>query len=283
MRTVTQIRTYNTFLLVFSLVQIATPQVLAVETSEPNYYLVDENQVLGNPFQSPQIINKALVSELRQEALNLLKWAFFRTNPVSYEDYDRNRHFGRWINDPNDDTCYNTRAKVLMRDSKRQVTFKGPRNCSVNTGQWMDPYSGQVLSSATDIQIDHMVPLKHAYTKGAWSWNFYYRCLYANYVGNSVHLLSVRGRENMSKGDRSPDQWLPPNTYYRCEYVRNWLMIKLIWRLQMSENEIKSIQKVISYYRCPLTEYVLMLKDLTQQRKIIQENASLCSHLKPRN
>ena len=265
------------------LLQLAPGKVYALETSESTYYLVDENQLFNNNFQSPQFVAKALNSDLGQKAINLLKWAFFRTNPVSYEDYSRTRHFGQWINDPNDETCYNTRAKVLMRDSKRQVTYRGARNCTVNTGQWNDPYSGQRLTLASDIQIDHMVPLKHAYTHGAWSWNFYYRCLYANYVGNSIHLLSVRGHENMSKGDRSPEEWLPPNQAYRCEYVRNWLLIKLIWRLRISENEIKTVQKVISYYRCPTHEYVFMLKELVQQRKTIQDNLGLCAHLKPRN
>lgn len=261
---------------------------LAVQTAESEFFLIDEQN--NNPVQLEQKFNapQALMSQswtkgTAQAALNLLKWDFFKNSKLqTYEDYDRQKHFGTWINDPKDDTCYSTRVKVLMRDSVTRVTFKGPRNCSVDTGTWRDPYTRKTYTSSSDIQIDHFVPLKNTYNSGAWKWNFYTRCLYANYMGNSIHLMSVQGSANMSKGDKSPERWLPPNEAYRCEYVRNWLIIKLIWKLELSPNESLGIRKILMGYHCPLNYYTITQQDFLVQRNLILSSAQQCAHLKPR-
>ncbi len=262
----------------------------AVQTSESEFFLIDElghsaNVQTGNlNFNSPQqLMGQTWTQGVAEASLNLLKWTIFKNQKVQvYEDYDRLKHFGTWVNDPNDNTCYNTRARVLVRDSKTPVTFKGPRNCSVDRGTWNDPYTKKTYTASSDIQIDHVVPLKNTYTTGAWKWNFYTRCLYANYTGNAVHLMSVQGSANMSKGDKSPERWLPPNESYRCEYVRNWLIIKLIWKLELTPNESLGIRNTLMAYRCPLNSYAITQRDFQAQRRLILASAQQCGHLKPR-
>jgi hypothetical protein len=96
---------------------------------------------------------------------SLLNWKTFSRSPqhLQVEGYNRIHHFGRWINDPTDDSCFNTRAKVLMRDSDKSVILRDTNHFSIVNGYWHDPYTNQVFESSTDIQIDHLVPLKNAY------------------------------------------------------------------------------------------------------------------------
>lgn len=264
-------------------------EALALQRTQGQYLLVDERPLaLANngpttQFTTPQnLLSQSWTQAVSQTTLSLLKWALFKENTLkTYEDYDRKKHFGTWVNDPNDHSCMNTRAKVLARDSATQVILKGSNNCEVDRGTWKDPYTRQVYHSASEIQIDHMVPLKNAYQSGAWKWNFYTRCLYANYMGNPVHLLSVQGQANMAKSDKSPDQWLPPNESYRCEYIRNWLLVKLIWRLEMTATESEGIKQALVKYRCPLNSYGISIRDFQTQRNLIQANAQECAHLKP--
>ena len=79
----------------------------------------------------------------------------------SAEAYKRKMHFGGWVRNPKEKGCYNTRAKVLMRDSLKPVTFK-ENNCTVAGGEWQDPYSEEFLTDAKQMQIDHMVPVNVA-------------------------------------------------------------------------------------------------------------------------
>lgn len=209
--------------------------------------------------------------------VNLLRWTLHSEElqePV--ERYMRKLHFGRWINDPTDDTCMNTRARVLVRDSVGTVSFRHGKQCVVDTGVWNDPYAGVQVATAKEIQIDHIVPLKNAYVSGAWQWDYKTRCLYANYLGYKGHLVSAGGRENMSKGDRAPDKYLPTNQNYRCQYIKDWLAVKLIWKLTMTPSEVDSINQVAKSYNCDPSLFQFAKEDLEAQRENINANLDFC-------
>jgi hypothetical protein len=209
--------------------------------------------------------------------VNLLRWTLHHeVLPEPVERYMRKLHFGRWINDPTDDTCMNTRARVLVRDSLDAVSFRHGKQCVVDTGLWDDPYTGNQVTVAKEIQIDHMVPLKNAYLSGAWQWDYKTRCLYANYMGYKGHLVSADGHENMAKGDRAPDKYLPTNTKHRCQYIKDWLAIKLIWKLTMTPSEVESINQVAKTYSCDPSLFQFAKQDLDAQRDNIMANLDFC-------
>jgi len=262
----------------FSYAQTAQP-LDAIE-----YYTIDETQ----PSFTEPVVEKELrpenffsmtvmVAKVRALAVSLLRWTLHPESPgIPREKYNRIMHFGRWVNDPTDKNCYNTRAKVLIRDSVAPVSFKQRNHCLVENGGWYDPYEGKDVSTSRDIQIDHMVPLKNAYVSGAWEWDFQTRCMYANFMGNEFHLISASGRENMRKGDRSPDQYMPPNLAYRCEYLENWLKIKLIWKLKLTPSEVEAIRSGIEENGCDAKKFALSQGELRRQRKLINEHNYLC-------
>lgn len=192
------------------------------------------------------------------------------------EDYQRLAHFGTWVNTKRDETCYNTRSLVMIRDSAVHVTNSPTNHCIVSEGRWFDPYTGNTYTKSDEIQIDHVVPLKHAYLSGAWKWNFKNRCAYANFMGNSFHLLSVQASANMRKGDRAPDAYMPPRRAYQCEYLANWLKIKLIWKLTLSNSEASAIAKQIDENGCTEDDFSFSKKDLKLQRNKILDRMIDC-------
>lgn len=224
-----------------------------------------------------ELSSEALIQAAKRVLINLLSWTLHEEQrPLPQESYARTQHFGRWINDPTDDSCMNTRAKVLVRESEEDVTFRHGRQCVVDTGKWLDRYSNNEYRSSREVQIDHMVPLKHAYLAGAWKWDYRARCLYANYLGYRHHLLPASIRENTSKGDRAPDKYLPSELSYRCQYIKDWLMIKLTWKLNMTEDEAQAIHEVITNYDCNPAAYEVTAQDVQEQRQIINENIDFC-------
>ncbi len=225
-----------------------------------------------------------LIKLIRSKYYSLLNWsAHTRRSDLQIENYDRKLQFGRWINDANDETCYNTRALVLIRDSEKDVIFKENNHCSVAAGHWNDPYTGQVFKTSEDIQIDHFIPLKNAYMSGAYKWNFKTRCLFANFLGSDYHLLSVNGTQNMKKGDRSPDKYIPPNSEYTCTYIKNWLSIKFLWGLRMTTSEAQAIATTIKNNHCSARSLYISDREIIRQSRFYQETIDLCERLDAAN
>lgn len=208
--------------------------------------------------------------------INLLNYRHIQKSfPLPQTPYNRDRHFGGWLRDETQESCLNTRGKVLIRDSQTEVTLTAS-GCSVDTGEWDDPYTGRLHFKASDIQIDHLVALKNAYMTGAHEWDFEKRCLYANYMGNSFHLLSVNGRENLKKSDHSPAGYTPPNRAYMCQFVKQWLHVKLIWMLRVTPSEKDAIQQIVEENHCNRSWFDVTSQELRTQRDYMRQNANLC-------
>lgn len=195
--------------------------------------------------------------------------------PMPAVPYNRDLHFGGWLRDSGVDSCLNTRGKVLIRDSSSSVTFF-PNGCAVETGSWNDPYTARLHTHSKDIQIDHVVALKNAYMTGAHEWDFKKRCLYGNFLGNNFHLMSVNGKENMKKSDSTPSGYVPPNKAFTCQFVKNWLYIKLIWELRTTPKETTAIKNIVRDNNCDTQSFIVPAAELTEQREYMEHHADLC-------
>ena len=140
-----------------------------------------------------------------------------------------------WIDADGD--CQNTRAEVLIAESTQPVTFSTSSDCTVATGRWVDPWSGAVATSATDVQIDHDVPLAEAWRSGAWTWTSSQRLAYANDLTDEWALNAVASSENDAKSDRDPSGWKPPLQSRWCLYARAWTSIKAKYGLTADQAE----------------------------------------------
>ncbi|OZG70358.1 HNH endonuclease [Hahella sp. CCB-MM4] len=120
-----------------------------------------------------------------------------------------------------DHNCMNTRHEILKAQAKTPVTLSDNR-CGVSAGTWDDPYSGKIYHLASDLDIDHIIPLRWANDHGGYVWSSQQKEVYANDPDN---LLAVDDRLNQQKGAKGPDEWMPPNHQYRCEYIVQWTKI----------------------------------------------------------
>ena len=65
--------------------------------------------------------------------------------------------FPHWITQTG--AC-NTREQVLKRDGTNVVTNAA---CASTSGTWYSPFDGATWTAASDVDIDHMVPLSNAW------------------------------------------------------------------------------------------------------------------------
>jgi hypothetical protein len=152
--------------------------------------------------------------------------------------------FGTWLDA--DDDCRNTRAEVLQAESTLPITVNSA--CTVKTGRWMSKYDGKRFTAATYLDIDHLVPLKEAWTSGAYAWSAQRRHAYANDTGYGASLIAVSVHANRAKSDQEPTTWLPSTTGYRCTYVRNWIAVKYRWRLSVNVTEKTVLARALAKY-----------------------------------
>lgn len=146
-----------------------------------------------------------------------------------------------WLDEDGD--CQDTRAEILIATSQVPVTFTREDRCIVASGRWHDPYSGDTVTTAGELDIDHLVPLRHAHGHGGDSWDERHRRQFAN---DPANLLPVSASANRSKGAGSPDQWLPQNRDYWCQYGQHWQRIKQRYRLLITPPEQQAIDKLLA-------------------------------------
>ncbi|WP_245730795.1 HNH endonuclease family protein [Pseudohongiella acticola] len=137
-----------------------------------------------------------------------------------------------------------TRHEVLLSASRIPATLDAG-GCNVLSGEWYDPFTGQVFTDPGELDIDHMVPLEEAHGSGAHAWGSDRKRAYANDLLNAKSLIAVSASANRSKGSRGPAEWLPPNTAHHCEYVRNWTEVKHRHGLDVDDAEKAAVESVL--------------------------------------
>lgn len=175
--------------------------------------------------------------------------------------------FPHWITQSG--TC-NTRETVLKRDGTNVVTNDA---CASVSGSWFSPYDGATWTAASDVDIDHLVPLSNAWkvsfafpfpplsssflpkkkikrklTKqqsGAASWTTARRQAFANDLTNP-QLLAVTDNVNQAKGDKGPEDWKPPLTSYYCTYSKMWIKVKSVYGLTITSAEKSALTSMLA-------------------------------------
>jgi hypothetical protein len=138
-------------------------------------------------------------------------------------------------------TC-NTREWILKRDGTNVVTNDA---CTATSGSWYSPYDGATWTAASDLDIDHLVPLAEAWDSGASGWTTARRESFANDV-TRPQLLAVTDNVNQSKGDQDPATWMPSRTAYRCTYVRAWVQVKYYYGLSVDSAEKSALTNYLA-------------------------------------
>ncbi|MHA7809680.1 MAG: HNH endonuclease family protein [Marinobacter adhaerens] len=153
--------------------------------------------------------------------------------------YQRSAFGHGW--DDADGDCQDSRAEALIAQSTTKVRFADESRCRVVTGRWISPFTGQVIQNASDIDIDHVVPLKWAWERGARQWSRERRERFAN---DPVNLWSVELSLNRQKGAQGPWAWLPPAN--QCAYVARFLRLVKLYGLEPETSERRALDNLLA-------------------------------------
>ncbi|MFI8928054.1 HNH endonuclease family protein [Streptomyces sp. NPDC053474] len=156
----------------------------------------------------------------------------------SSDGYSRDK-FPHWITQSG--AC-NTREVVLKRDGEN-VQQDG--SCAAVFGTWKSAYDGATWTQASDLDIDHVVPLSEAWKSGANAWTQSQRQAFANDLGQP-QLIAVTDNVNQAKGDKDPAEWMPPAASYHCFYARMWVDVKQHYNLSVDPAEKSKLASILN-------------------------------------
>ncbi|MDB4078711.1 HNH endonuclease family protein [Amylibacter sp.] len=150
--------------------------------------------------------------------------------------------FENWKDFDND--CQNTRHELLQKLSLKKFTLSS-NTCRVINGFWHDPYTNEVFFKSSELDIDHLVPLKYAWSRGAYSWSKSKRVKFSNDESN---LFAVKKSVNRQKSAMGPAMWLPPSDNFKCEYIKLFQGIVTKYDLKQAEDELSHINEKITKF-----------------------------------
>lgn len=132
------------------------------------------------------------------------------------DKYSREAFGDLWQDEDRDGQ--DAREEVLLSEMTATWTFDNRTGENSSSSYLTCPYTGQRVDDRRKIDIDHVVALKEAWDWGAALWTPEKRADFANYLGDSDHLMAVLGTENRRKGSKGiADGYLPPK--HKCEYI----------------------------------------------------------------
>ena len=149
------------------------------------------------------------------------------------KQYSRDAFGHGWADSDKD--CQNTRHEVLIQQSTTTPVLSS-NGCKAEHGRWVSMFTGDVITRAKQLDIDHVVPLKWAWSHGADQWPAHKRELFAN---DPINLIAVESSLNRAKGAQGPDEWLPPKN--QCQYILRFQRVLV----KYSINTPKEMQSII--------------------------------------
>ncbi len=139
------------------------------------------------------------------------------------------------------------RNDVLHRDLTDVEVREGTGGCVVVAGTLDDPYTGSVVpfvkAEASEVPIDHVVPLAAAWVQGAAAWPADQRRAFANDLGN---LIATTQSVNSSKSDSTAEEWVPPDPAYGCSYATVIVTVKDRYALSVTPAEARALEELLA-------------------------------------
>jgi hypothetical protein len=133
----------------------------------------------------------------------------------------------------------NTREQLLI-DTGTNV--KTDDKCRATSGSWFDPYTGDTVTDAGTLDIDHVIALGYASAAGGNAWSAQKKEQFAN---DPVNLIAVDAGENRSKSDQGPNDWMPRDEF-KCDFSRTWVATASKYDLSVTEKDKKELEKGLS-------------------------------------
>lgn len=161
--------------------------------------------------------------------------------PLPLENYDRSFFGPAWQRlEPHPCNTRNEVLEIWLSD----VTFGAGGGCSVESGWFIDPYTGHFVEflrgpdTSAEVHVDHVVALADAWSKGAADWPPSRAQAFAN---DPLNLIPTQGWVNEEKGSDDASRWLPHHEGFWCHFAAQQILVKEKYDLGVTDAELAEL------------------------------------------
>lgn len=190
-----------------------------------------------NPASGSGSESESTATDGDSEASLLAKLDTLKVEKPKDVDYNRSE-WKHWIKISGE--C-DTRETVLAKQGTNVQS--DPKTCKVLSGTWKDPYTGKNFTDPKKLDIDHVIPLGYVASHGGQSWDKEKKKAYANDI--DTVLLAVSASENRSKSDKGPEDYMPPDESFSCEYGKKWVDIASKYGISITSGDKKALTSAL--------------------------------------
>src|SRR5699024_6671057 len=101
--------------------------------------------------------------------------------------------------------------------------------------QWSSPYDGKTTRDSSSFDADHFIPLEEVARSGGADWDEDRKHEFGMYTPNEIVIVSAHS--NRAKGSDDPNDWMPAQESYHCDYATRWIQLKTTWDLSVDQAE----------------------------------------------
>ncbi len=159
-------------------------------------------------------------------------------------DYDRD-DYPHW--EVSEGSRCNVRELVLIAEAAS--ISEVDQDCRPLDGVWLSWYDGEEFRNASDVHIDHMVPLAEAHDSGGATWPAARKSGFANDLDLPAALTAVSASSNRTKSADDPADWKPPLRSAWCQYAHDWIAVKVKWSLTADREKVEALRVMLR--TCP--------------------------------
>lgn len=244
---------------------VELPEGKGIDLNFSDFALARDVNGYRGPEKGEPYVNEAGVINREIAAQMLVKLETVPDKEAKNKDVEYSRK--DWKHWSTHKPCWNVRNEVLNRDAtpgsvkyvdkQKNATGNYDEACGIGVpieeggrikvdtskaGEWIDPYSGKKMTDSSSIDIDHIVPLSNAARNGGQEWPKEMKEEFANDLDN---LLVTSAKENRSKGDKGPGEYMPPNKAYHCQYAKSYTSIAYKYELTITDSDYKVLSETI--------------------------------------
>lgn len=147
---------------------------------------------------------------------------------------------------PRTRSCQKAYTQALAKASTVDIRYAKKGDCVfVVEGEWLDPYTTEVITELGDIALDQLVSYREAHRYGGAYWSHAQRM---ELVSDSDNIVPVASMSKKARAGKSPTQWMPENKAYWCDYIVRREIIQRKYKLYLPREEREFQQEIKKLY-----------------------------------
>lgn len=141
--------------------------------------------------------------------------------------------------------CMNSASWILIDKASKAPSQDSGGYCEFTDGEWIDPYSGQVIRGRDHAVIDLTVPAIEVWRSGGHRWEYTQHSKYINDLAESRISQVVSAETHEARQTAPLTTHVETGSAAACALASDWIAVKRRWDLSVDADEVRVLQAML--------------------------------------